>query len=317
MAVLAGAALSLQSRINGELAQRLDDGLAAAFISFSSGLAVLAVLVLIVPVWRRMLASIPRIVLTGALPWWCLLAGIGGAFFVSVQTFAVPVIGVALFTVAAVSGQTVSSLNVDRVGLGAAGVAPMTAARLAAAALAIVSVVVSVSDKFASATFSLLAVVAGVVAGAFVAVQQAFNGRVRVASGSAVAASTTNFAVGTLTLLVVLGVRALADGHAAHSWLGQPLWLYSGGLIGIVFVAVSSVAVSRLGVLVFSLCQVAGQVAGALAIDVVSPVAGERVTVATIVGAVLSGLAVAVGAGLLRRRGSSSAQARSPGSSGV
>jgi hypothetical protein len=43
-------------------------------------------------------------------------------------------------------------------------------------------------------------------------------------------------------------------------------------------------------------------VVGAVALDLVAPVAGEHVTVVTLVGAALTLLAIVVGTGLLHRR---------------
>ena len=46
LAALSGAMIALQARANGELSQRLDNGLQAALVSFSSGLAIIFVITL-------------------------------------------------------------------------------------------------------------------------------------------------------------------------------------------------------------------------------------------------------------------------------
>jgi transporter family-2 protein len=51
------------------------------------------------------------------LPMWRLSAGMLGASFVAMQTYVVPVVGVALFTVAPLAGQTAISLWIDHVSL--------------------------------------------------------------------------------------------------------------------------------------------------------------------------------------------------------
>lgn len=53
----------------------------------------------------------------GAVPWWAWGAGLGGAFFVTAQTMAVPRLGTALFASLAVTGQVAMALALDHFGL--------------------------------------------------------------------------------------------------------------------------------------------------------------------------------------------------------
>lgn len=300
IAVLVGVAASVQARINGELATRLGNSTQAAAISFGVGLLLLSLLILLVPTMRAGLRRIPAALRTGELARWQLLGGFGGAGFVAVQTFSVPLVGVALFTVAGVAGQTVSSLFVDRAGLGPGGRRRITVSRVAAAGIALVAVLISVSDKLGGATFSVVAILGGVAAGTAIAVQGAINARVAVAARSPLSASFVSFAVGTTFLLVLLTVLTAAGGSAISTDV-QPWWLYTGGAIGLVFIATGAFLISHMGVLLFGLCQIAGQVLGAIALDLFAPVPGETVTTATFVGAALTLVAVVIGAGLLRR----------------
>ena len=68
-----------------------------------------------------------------------------------------------------------------------------------------------------------------------------------------------------------------------------------------VFIAAGAFLIAHLGVLLFGLCQIAGQVLGAIALDLLAPVPTETITAATVVGAALTLVAVVIGAGLLRR----------------
>ena len=76
-------------------------------------------------------------------------------------------------------------------------------------------------------------------------------------------------------------------------WPGNP-GLYVGGLLGVVFVAVSAGLVARLGVLRLTLGTVSGQVIGALVIDAIAPAPGLKLTAATVLGALLTLVAVAI-----------------------
>jgi transporter family-2 protein len=68
-------------------------------------------------------------------------------------------------------------------------------------------------------------------------------------------------------LLVALSVQAGVSGVRADRWPPEP-WLYVGGLIGTVFIAVAALVVATLGVLRFGLASTAGQLVGAMVLDV-------------------------------------------------
>ena len=93
-----------------------------------------------------------------------------------------------------------------------------------------------------------------------------------------------------------------AVGGGAHTLPTSHWWLYLTGPIGVVFVAMAAWVVRILGVLLFSLSVVSGQLAGAVLIDVVSPTGAGTVGVATLVGVALTIVAVAIGSGLVRLR---------------
>ena len=85
--------------------------------------------------------------------------------------------------------------------------------------------------------------------------------------------------------------RGAADGD----WPGPGQWyLYLGGPIGATFVGVAAVVVRRTGVLRLGLAVVAGQVVGALALDLAVPVTSTGIATTTVVSAALTLVAVAV-----------------------
>lgn len=289
-----GAVLAMQSRINGTLGARLEDGLAAAVISFGGGLLALAVCTALVPRARRGFRRIAGTLRsgTGLRPWQC-LGGVCGAFLVFSQGMTASVLGVALFTVAAVAGQVINGMVMDRFGLGPSGKEQVTSTRALGAVLALVAVVIAVSARLGEAQASWL-VALPALAGIGVAWQQAVNGRVKQTADSAVSASTLNFATGTVALVlawtVMIMVRGLPD-----SFPGEP-WLYLGGLLGIVVIGGATVLVRYTGVLLLSMGMIAGQLAGALVLDLTVPTPGVRVEVSTVVGVVLTLVAVAIAA---------------------
>jgi len=295
-ALTVGALTALQSRVNGELADMTDSGLQAALVSFGSGWILLSVILLATPSVRRGLADVGHAVRVGTLRWWQVLGGLLGGFFVAVQSATVPVVGVAIFTVAVVAGQVSNSLVVDRVGLGPAGRQSVTPTRVIAAILALAAVAVAVSDRFdGAAEGSLLAVAAALVAGLAIAVQQAINGRVGAAARNAWTAAWVNFTLGTVMLSVALGLAWGLTEFDPGALPTGPWWVYIGGSIGVLFIAAAAWVVQRLGVLLFALLAITGQLIGALVLDWLLPADGVYVHLTLVLGVALAGIAVAVG----------------------
>lgn len=294
LATTAGVAVAGQSRINGELGVRLADGVAAAVVSFGLGLLVLLVLVPATPGGRRGLAALRAALTAGTLrPWQC-LGGLCGAFLVTTQGLTVGVLGVAVFTVAVVAGQSASSLIVDRAGIGPSGRQPVTVRRLFGAGLTVLAVGLAVGDRLGDSAALTLAVLP-LLAGFAVAWQQAVNGLVGRAAGSALTATLVNFTVGTLALLAAFAVDVAIRGLPTGAPPAEP-WLYLGGPIGIVFIAIAAATVEFTGVLLFGLATIAGQVIGAVLLDVTLPTAASRPDAVTLLGATLTLAAVLVAA---------------------
>jgi transporter family-2 protein len=306
-AVLGGFGAALQSRVNGTLAEHVGSGFGAAVISFGSGLLWLAVALACWPAARAGVGHVASRLRDGGLRWWELLGGACGGFYVAAQGLTVGTLGVALFMVAVVAGQSTSSLVVDRLGLAPGGVRLVTLGRALGPALTVVAVAIAVSGSIGRVPALGLAVVP-FVAGALQSWQQAMNGRIRAAAvarsdvsrtgafGGVAAATVVNFVVGTTALLVAFAVSVAVagwPGGALPADLPVDLVLYSGGLIGIAFIAVQAAIVHRIGVLLLGLGMIAGQVVGALVLDVVAPDAAPPGP-AMYAGAALTLVAVAI-----------------------
>lgn len=291
-----GALTALQSRVNGELASVTQSGLQAAIVSFGTGWVLLTVILIASPRVRRGLGSVREALRSGALRWWQVVGGLLGGFFVAVQSATVPLIGVAVFTVAVVAGQVSNSIVVDRLGLGPAGRQAVTPTRIVSAVLAVTAVAVAVSDRLVGGVEgSTLAVAAALIAGLAIAVQQAINGRVGAAARNAWTAAWVNFTLGTLMLGAALGIAWGLTEYDPGALPPGPWWLYVGGTIGVLFIAAAAWVVQRLGVLLFALLTITGQLTGALLLDWFAPADGVTFHATLIVGVLLAGVAVAVG----------------------
>ena len=142
-AVAIGAMTAIQARVNGQLGVRIDNGILAGFVSFAVGLALLCVPVLLTRSGRAGLGRLWRGIRSGRAPWWMLLGGACGALTVSTQGLVAGLLGVSLFTVGVVAGQTLHALLLDRFGLGPAGVVAITPGRLLGGLFALLAVGVS------------------------------------------------------------------------------------------------------------------------------------------------------------------------------
>jgi len=295
LAALSGLLIALQARANGELSHRLGNGLQAALVSFTSGLIIIVLIALFNPSIKEGVRTLRRAVIAKAIPPWTLFAGMLGASFVAVQTQIVPLIGVAIYSVAAIAGQSAISLVVDRIGLTGGGKKEITPRRVTAAFVTVFAVFISVADRLDGKDLSIAAVILGVLAGTIVGVQRAMNGQINEHSQQSFTTSLLNFAMGTTFLLVILLFAMTLGGMKLSPLPAGPWWIYTGGAIGVIYVAFTSTIVQHLGVLTFTLISVGGQLAGSLLIDLFSPTDGVQISVYLVSGIVLTYLGVLVG----------------------
>jgi len=309
MAVAAGLAIPLQGRINGALGARLGDGIAAAVVSFTTGLVLMILVSLVLPRGRAGLAAIVPAVRERKFPPYYVLAGGIGALFVFAQSFTVGLLGVALFTVSTVTGQTVSGLLVDRLGLGPGGKKAVTGIRIIGCVLTIAAVAWAVSPRFGGAPGTgapgtgapgaggdaaqlILPLLLPVLAGFLMSFQQAMNGTATMHYGTPIAATLVNFVAGTCVLWVAWLIKVAVAGT------GNPLpgewWYYLGGPMGCVFIGLGALLVRSLGVLVTGLGMIAGQLLGSLGLDLLVPAPGSIVAVPTVLGTLLTLVAIVI-----------------------
>ena len=295
LAALSGLMIALQARANGELSHRLNNGLEAALVSFGSGLIIIAAIAAFNPAIKEGIKNLRVAVANKEIARWKLLAGALGGSFVAIQTHIVPLIGVAIYSVASIAGQTAMSLVVDRIGMTGGGKKLISRRRVAAAVLTVLAVFVSVFDRIDAKNLSLFAVVLGCIAGAVVGVQRALNGQINEHSHQSFTTSLLNFVTGT-SLLVILILGGVLIGKIELVPLpAGPWWIYTGGTIGVIYIAFTSTIVQHLGVLTFTLFSVGGQLVGSLVIDLISPTNGVNVSAYLVTGIVMTYLGVIAG----------------------
>lgn len=104
------------------------------------------------------------------------------------------------------------------------------------------------------------------ISGAMMPLQTGVNGQLARHMDSVLVASLISFMVGSLALLaIVLYQRELPGGLAGFR--GLSWWHWTGGLLGVLFVASAAFAGPRIGALLFMSLVLAGQLSAALLLD--------------------------------------------------
>jgi transporter family-2 protein len=282
LAALSGILIALQARANGELSHQLGNGLQAALVSFGSGLIIIVLISLFSPSIKEGIRNLRRAVQEKKIARWKLFAGMLGGTWVAVQTHIVPLIG-----------------------LTGGGKKLLSKRRVAAALITVLAVLLSVLDRLDASNLSKFAVFLGVITGALGGIQRAMNGEINEYSHQSFTTSLLNFITGTTFLVVLLIIMILTKNIELVPLPSGPWWIYTGGLIGVIYIAFSSTIVQHLGVLNFTLFSVGGQLVGSLAIDLLYPTDGVQISAYLISGIVMTYLGVIVG-------GVSSSRVRKP-----
>jgi transporter family-2 protein len=302
LAAFSGFLIAMQARANGELSHQIGSAPQAALISFSSGLFFISIYALFSQRVHRGIKSLKDAVNAGKIPRWRLLAGALGGSFVAIQSSIVFVIGVATFSVASIAGQTAVSLIVDRIGLTGGGPKPITMRRIAAALITVLAVLISVFDKWEGLNFSHFPVFLAGIAGVLVGIQRALNGEINEYSGDSYTTTLLNFITGTSLLLIFFLALLLLGKIELQPLVSSPWWIYTGGILGVTYIAFSALIVQHLGVLTFTLYSVGGQLFGALLLDLYLPSRGISVSWYLVSGIALTYIGVIVGGANQTRR---------------
>ena len=292
LAIFVGGLTALQSRVNGRLSIHLQNGVLAGFISNLSGWIILTTLVALFPSNRASFKTTLTSIRRSDIKFWEILGGFGGSFFLAVQGSGVPVIGIALFTIAIVAGQTSTSLLVDKLGISPGGKKPITRIRLVTACFTLMGVAVAVIPKLSQGSFDIFYIILALIVGVIVSFQQAINGRLNVLTKKPIVTAWFNFATGTSLLIVFLAIKSVFGGKVG-TFPTNPL-LYTGGALGLTFIAISAYTISELGVLNFIMFSVAGQLFTALLIDSIAPVHGSTLSGFVIFGTFITFISISI-----------------------
>lgn len=295
LAAVLGALISVQARVNGELSDQLNSSVQAGLISFGSGLLIISLITIFNPRLKSGLKNLRKAIQQKKIARWKLFAITVGGSAVLIQTQAVPIVGVAIFTVASISGQAVMSLFVDRMGFTGGGKRLITKRRVLAVVITIVAVAVSVMDRIDAKNLSFISVVISCMAGLLVGFQRALNGQINEHTKEGFVTSLLNFALGTV-LLAAIFLIGIATNKLEFAPLPRgPFWMYLGGIMGVIYIAFAASIVQQLGVLTFTLFSVGGQLVSSLVIDIVAPTEGVSISYYLVTGIFMTYIGVVAG----------------------
>ncbi|MBP5808754.1 DMT family transporter [Lactiplantibacillus argentoratensis] len=135
----------------------------------------------------------------------------------------------------------------------------------------------------------MLAILVGLAIGVGLPMQTSINSRLRSSVGSPFVASLTSFAVGTIFLAIITLIEVHTLGFPTTLFASQPVWIWLGGLFGVVYLTGNILLFPKLGSVQTVIMPVLGQILAGLLIDNFgwfdSP--KSALTMARVVGAIL------------------------------
>jgi transporter family-2 protein len=293
LAALGGALIAAQSRVNADLSAHLSPAVVGVLVTtLLSYIGTLLTTAVVITARGKLPWAISTLRQNGKF-WWPMI-GFFGVPIVITMAFGVPLVGVAVASVASVAGQTVTGLSLDAKGVGIPAPIRFTAPRVVAALVALAGLAVAVTGSTSGASTWQMVGIGGLIflSGALISGQQVGNGRLNLITNDAFLPVLTSSFGGTVIMAAVVA-GAAGTGHLSgitFPGLDQ-WWLYLGGPIGCGITAAAAWAIRHLGVFTLTLGVVVGQMVTAVAIDLIG---GAGVSALTYVSVALVIIATAI-----------------------
>ena len=257
LGIFTGLAISCQSPTNAALARHVG-AIQASLTNFIIGGGISFLLMLAFGTGN----------FAGALsvPAWQLIGGFYGALLVVCVVFVTPKLGVALMMVSLMLGELVGGVIVDAFGFAGAAVVPAAPMRIAGCVVAgagILAVFRGTAGSVRPTCKQLLYLGIPFASATFASLQPPTNSALAANIGS-LEAACVNFAGGILALLVV---TLILNRGKLNRYTGAKPWHLTGGIYGAACIACQVAAASTLGVSLWNVCTMLGQLAGSMAID--------------------------------------------------
>lgn len=266
-----GIGMPMQTGVNAHLGKRVGSPFTAAMLNFMVGLGALLIVTLI---WEHSLA-IPFGAVAAAPPW-ILMGGMFAVVFVTGNILLMPRLGSVQTAILPALGQIIMGTLVDTFGWFDSAQKDMSALRVLGVALVLCGVIGIIAAK--SGGLRQKTAVAkpvrnvwlwrlfGLVVGMCMASQTAVNAHLGVVVDSRLFAAVINFSVG-LSILIILHFALLKTKKPGVKDGKAPLWIWTGGLFGVLFVVGNIITAQTVGTGMAVVILLTGLMIGGLLVD--------------------------------------------------
>lgn len=270
LGLLAGAFFPIQATINARLRTYAKTPLTASFIAFSVGSVILFITLITFDAqfYQRIDFSYPITVFLGG-------AASGLVFNVAnIVLFAK--IGATLTTLVTITGQMIMGIILDHFGVLDLPIQEISILRLIGVILMIIAIIIYQNANLKTQHHTTETnphakywIVVGLFVGIFPPLQAAFNGQLRLATHSILTATFLSFFIGAIMLAILVFIVEKRIKIPLHDAQGNkiPLWIYTGGVFGIIIVGGTIVVIHQLGAVLTSIVFILGQLLMAVFID--------------------------------------------------
>ena len=271
IAFLSGALVPVQTAANSRLRSAVGFVYVSTLISFAvSTLSLVAVSLAIgAPL-------IPTAAQAEATPWWLWTGGIIALGTITANILLFKAIGQLQAMVFPVFGQLAFSLAIDHFGLFGSRVIPITSLRLLGMGVVVAGVfliaVLPNMGRWKSGTAGGILVqtswqTLGIVAGMLMASIGAIYARLGIALGSPLQATTVSFVIATTAIVLFCAATGNIRAVGGAFRRDRPWWMWMGGIIGAAAVFVNSWCIPVVGVGLFSVALLLGQMVESLGME--------------------------------------------------
>ena len=251
LALLSGVLISISIFLNGRLAQTHSIHLSTVIVHLA-GLLLITIIVLIKR--DNPFKNFQKLYLYAG--------GALGVFILMFNNFAFDRIGVSAILALLLLGQSIAGLMVDQTGWMGMPKHPFKKEKIIGLMLLISGIVVMLMGRL-----DILAVLASVLAGICIVGARTFNARL--AENTSVRSSTFfNYVTGVLFSIPVYLILTNNVGYELTNFTFSPsIYIYFGGIVGMCFIMIGNVIVSRISALYLSLLIFIAQVFTGILID--------------------------------------------------
>lgn len=260
LGIIVGALVPLQTIANTRLSLSTSTALSASLVSFTVGTIALLITTL-------SMGALPKLSELTNQPPWMLIGGALGVIGLSGNILLFPKLGAVQTVVLPISGQIIAGMIIDNYGFFNAPILPTDTTRVLGTGVVMLGVLACVwQPPRKGQQHHLPLQLAGIGFGMCIAAQSAINGQLGKHLGTPISAALISFAVGTATLIAI-NISLKWRPNMWKPQKTQPLWMWTGGILGAIFVTTNALLAPRIGTGLTVLTTLSGMMLASVLID--------------------------------------------------